>query len=305
MIETTVSQYPQSVPSLMMANQSLHDINSSLREMHSSWSSLVNQFVRGGELITSVQHFTYILCQKLSQIVTEWRSLRIIQPRQQQLLRGRRTYRTRNFRFLNHSQLLLLMVLATVHAASAALQQQVEFCSCTPQKYRWRLDFNKLCFDREKLSSDGGVEDAECYVSLPNHTDIGIPSKDGVDRSKPACVTSYKIIEFGGTLDNLVNLKYQSKKMFQPLLDGDIIRFESITESKPNVITSGISIHLNARNADGEDVTLDVIIRYDNTCKSEPFQEGESLGWLVFVSSASFVRYYYFCGPLPILSLFI
>jgi len=286
MMETMDPQYSQSIPSQTMRNQQLRDAIPLSRAIPSSCCKVLDQYAYD-EVITSLEDNRY-LCQKLNQIVAEWALFQVFRHRRQHLPTGCRNHIIKKTRILKRVQLLLLLLLATINITSS-LQQGHEFCSCSPQIFRWRLDFTQLCFDNEISSSDG-VAEASCNIYLWNNTTEEIIINNGSNRSQPVVVTSYKMIEFGSKFGNQINLDYRSNLTLQPLYNGQFITFKSITKSYPNVITSGISIHLDARNHDGEDVSLDVIIRYDNNCGNEIFQEGESLGWLVFVSSVLFIR---------------
>lgn len=268
MIEMIDPQNSQLVPSLTIINRHLPTpcATPSSTEMSSSCSPLINSCAYNK--VMSPLSDSGCISQKLSQTPSHYLSFQVFPPRRRQL------------RIFMHTRLLLVLLLATIQITSS-LQRRQERCSCTPRIYRWRLDFTQPCFLKDHSFLDG-VEESRCKTFLSNATHTHIPGSNDDPRSQPEFVISYKIIEFGKTFDDQVNLAYVTYDGVPPLSNGDVITFDSITNSDSYIYTSGLSIHMTGENYNGERVELSLIIRYDNTCRSKPYEEGIPLGWLVF-----------------------
>ena len=143
----------------------------------------------------------------------------------------------------------------------------IKSCSCAPLKYYFNLDFTKGC--PLNINDNGGIDGVpSCYYnSQQNHTNFS-----------PIVVTEAKIIDFG------INLNYAGAYEVKntTLVNGDPIIFKSATAH--GKITGGLQGIFKAINAEGE-FTMDFLLRFSNICEMPPFKVGDSLGFLVLVSS--------------------
>jgi hypothetical protein len=75
-------------------------------------------------------------------------------------------------------------------------------------------------------------------------------------------------------------------------VNGDVFNYTSISDRitdlswQKNKIPGGISMVLRGYNMAGERVRNTFTIRFTNECGVPTFQEGEAIGWVIFVSSS-------------------
>ena len=151
-----------------------------------------------------------------------------------------------------------------------------DLCSCTPLVYKWRLDFDLFCPPANVTSDEfdtgnTGIRDVFCQiVSESNTTDL-----------KPVSIISFQIIELS---QNLTPIKVNNRDDIN-LKNGDVITFNSLTTVQPEEISGGLQASVNAINMNLETIRLEWLVRYSNICEKLPYDFGNSLGWMVYVSS--------------------
>ena len=84
--------------------------------------------------------------------------------------------------------------------------------------------------------------------------------------------------------------------------DGDVIEYTSLQVAEGDLRPKGLQIMVVGLNSDGVEVNLGWLMRFTNLCEVIPFQDDDSLGWMVFVSVA-YACLYYFCGSRFLLTL--
>jgi len=84
--------------------------------------------------------------------------------------------------------------------------------------------------------------------------------------------------------------------------DGDVIEYTSLQVAEGDLRPKGLQIMVVGLNSDGVEVNLAWIMQFTNLCEVIPFQDDDSLGWMVFVSVA-YACLYYFCGSCILLTL--
>jgi len=68
-------------------------------------------------------------------------------------------------------------------------------------------------------------------------------------------------------------------------VDGDTFSYTSVSsENIPGVVSGGLNMVLRGVNAAGEPVRNVFTITYTNNCGIQTFEEGDAIGWVVFVS---------------------
>ena len=174
------------------------------------------------------------------------------------------------------------IVLGAVALTWQTVSAQQE-CFCAPLVYRWTLDFSKTC-DFSSVGASGdiiginvgeefGVRDANCEV------DVESDDSSRVDSNVPVTVTRVIIQE----LDD-ASLKLKEISFGQTLGDGAMIEYSSAKILPGSVNPEALLAIIYARNAYGEEISLQWIVRFSNLCEVLPFKDGDNLGWMVFVS---------------------
>jgi hypothetical protein len=159
-------------------------------------------------------------------------------------------------------------------------------CSCSPLVYRWTLDFSNSCNFSSQGNPSGdigisvglqeAVQSATCSVKIEKPT-----SPVTEESLQPVLVKGFQFVELGV---NLQRIKVVSNPLnFVPLLDGGALEFTSEAASGMEM-PSALIAFIFAENADGDDIQLEWLIRFSTLCDVAPFQVGDSLGWLKFVS---------------------
>jgi hypothetical protein len=161
-----------------------------------------------------------------------------------------------------------------------------KICSCSPTVYRWTLDFASSCnfgpgIEQPSIGidigQDLGVTAAICKVSVVN------PTND-LDALVPVMVTGFQFIELDNNLETIKIESSSGGPDFIPLQDGDVLQYTSETASGTE-IPAAMAAFVFAENSQGTALQLEWFIDFSNLCETIPFQNDDSLGWLVFVSA--------------------
>lgn len=163
--------------------------------------------------------------------------------------------------------LLLLMMLPL----STNAQQQI--CSCSPPTYYWQLDFSRAGCPLSVTGQGGTAGTPFCDLSSVS------PNFNG--DFKPVAITDFLFIELDTQLSGIKILELTDTR----LENGDTIEFESVTSVSQGQISGGLQGAFVAVNQAGQKFTLDFLLRFSNACERLPFNAGDSLGYLVFVST--------------------
>jgi len=146
---------------------------------------------------------------------------------------------------------------------------QTPICSCTPLIYRWRFNFTESCPPvKVNVGPNAGISDSSCKIDGPPN----------VTNLKPSLIDSIILIELNRNFVPLKPLILINKNF----TDGDIVTFESITVGDENIISGGFQVTAIGINSESEQVELNWIVSYSNLCNVSPYQNGNSIGWMVF-----------------------
>ena len=158
-------------------------------------------------------------------------------------------------------------------APAAIAQNGVNVCSCTPLIYRWVLDFQGICPPANVRigagSSITGIKEVSCNTF----------AQSGVSDLTPVNITRYEILELNRGLQTQKGVIRSDLS----LKEGDVISFNSESVADPSFISGGLQAELRALNAEGEEIILFFLVRFTNKCGEEPFETGDSIGWMKFV----------------------
>ena len=169
----------------------------------------------------------------------------------------------------------------SISQPSFANAQQV--CSCSPTVYKWKLDFANSCnyvppgaVDPNDIGidigPDLGVIAATCEVRILNPT-------SPMDTLIPVIVTGFQFVELDSNFEQIKVVG--SGPDFIPLGDGGVLEYTSETAAGTET-PGGMLATIFANNAQGTEIQLEWFVRFSNKCETIPFQDGNSLGWLVF-----------------------
>ena len=164
---------------------------------------------------------------------------------------------------------------------------QDDVCSCSPSIYKWTLDFSSSCSytgfpDPDgsigiEIGPDEGVRDASCQITMENQ----LTSEAFMT---PVKVTGYQIIEQDASATALKTVSESDLE----LTDGAQIVYNSFTgmagldvEDYPFFLF----VIVFAENANGEEIQLETLVKFSGTCALEVFGNGDTIGWLKFVSN--------------------
>ena len=175
---------------------------------------------------------------------------------------SRRSYfgTTSCIRKLSSLILILWLLVESVEAQGPA-------CSCTPTVYRWRINFDGTCPPNNVQSGPGtGLSGVSCDISTIN--------------SPITNITYVQILELGPTLAQV--LKAETSRDIA--LNDTVIEFSSVTSALPSVYAVGLQFFARANTESSGTVELQWIVSFSNICEKTVFQNGNSLGWLTFVS---------------------
>ena len=140
-------------------------------------------------------------------------------------------------------------------------------CSCTPRIYNWKFNFTKGC--PLVISNSKGIKGTSLCVY-----DSDQDRKE--NQFTPVVITKMSIQELSPDLE--VVKEFSSDEVLQ---EGDKVQFESITTT--GQISGGLRGQLKALNGPGEFI-LHFGVKFSNICEEQPFQVGDSVGFLEFVS---------------------
>jgi len=119
------------------------------------------------------------------------------------------------------------------------------------------------------------VSVALCEVNILDST-----SPD--DTLVPFSVTGFQFKELDEEFQ-VIKVTANGPPDFIPLNDGGVLEYTSETAAGTRIPTA-MSATVFATNSQGTELKLQWFVRFSNLCETIPFQDGDSLGWLVFVS---------------------
>lgn len=190
------------------------------------------------------------------------------------------------------------------------MMSAIAACVCSPRQFGFRLDLSAYCSGSPGFGA--GVQGHSCsivptdpnlsaeveLVETTNSSTTTHPGsirrrmQDGIFQSfanseelsttEGAIVLSIEIIELDTDLkilhidDTYMNVEYPS---------GSTFMYTSFSEQNPNIIIGGINMVLNGFNGFSEPVMNVFTITYTNECGIPTFQDGDAIGWVVFVRS--------------------
>ena len=161
---------------------------------------------------------------------------------------------------------ILTLVPQTIYAQSS------QICSCSPPTYHWILDFTKGC-PLGVSTNSGGIRDVFCDYNVgPDHN----------GDFTPIIITEFTFIDLDLQLSGIKQITALN------LVDDAIITYQSATTL--GELTGGVQGTFVGLNAAGQTFTLEFLVRFSNTCEILPFDVGDSLGFLVFVSTLTIVN---------------
>lgn len=136
-----------------------------------------------------------------------------------------------------------------------------------------------------RVGENTGIRGAACDVIDPN-----VIGPSNVTDFQPVVVISYQIIELG--LD-LIPIKVDGQSNLR-LFNESKISFSSITAAQENVTSGGMQATVVGLNAERQRIQLNWIVRYSNRCEILPYEQGDSLGWMVFLTNVRTFSSYHF-----------
>jgi hypothetical protein len=152
-------------------------------------------------------------------------------------------------------------------------------CDCSPQRYRWILDFNSTCDNNRVVQGpDSGIAALDCQIYQQGGNDDSASSNSTVVDLTPRVVTTVQVFELGSSLTALKSKQLRN----QSLVDGDEITYDSITLDDPTVTPHGFFIRLVGVNDAGAEIVSQWVVRYTQQCEALVFRSGEQLGWTLF-----------------------
>lgn len=170
-----------------------------------------------------------------------------------------------------------LAVLVISFAIANGQEIVTDKCACSPRSYEFTLDFSLTC-PPVNITIDNSIEATSCIVSP-----FGDPS---VEDFVPVYVEDIDVLELGQ------NLRVEAQTDIEGILyDGDKFTYTSIVADPDNImdpeqIPRALQINIFGINAQGGRIINVFIVTFTNDCGSYPlFHEGQSAGWIRFVSS--------------------
>uniref|UniRef100_A0A7S4JNB7 Uncharacterized protein n=1 Tax=Odontella aurita TaxID=265563 RepID=A0A7S4JNB7_9STRA len=148
------------------------------------------------------------------------------------------------------------------------------FCSCSPTIYRWTLNFNASCPPPDlSICPTCDVSDLFCDVK----------SDSDVTDQVPVVVESYTVLELD---EELSAIKKLDPRKGLELRNGDEIEYASITagneEGPLKKWLGGLQMSIDGRNAAGEKLQSQWIIKFSGRCDVLPFRLEDGIGWIIF-----------------------
>ena len=158
-------------------------------------------------------------------------------------------------------------------------------CNCSPSTYKFTLDFTLSCPPVNIPQPNDAIESTTCLISHFGNPDI----TDLV----PVSVTNIEILE----LDQNMQITSETTIPGNNFVDGDTFQYttkDALADSDeigndPDPVMSkvqkAIQLTMIGMNRIGKPIINVYIITYTNDCNAYPvLQEGQSIGWTVFVS---------------------
>ena len=180
----------------------------------------------------------------------------------------KRQYHTSSI--MSNMLLFFFMMMFASQVEQTEAQTPVQVCDCSPPTYYWKLNFSTGC--PNQISTTGGTKGGSGTCV---YDDFG---SDFNNDFTPVVVTDVQVIELDVNLLPIKGLESFNVS----LVDGEVITFQS--QSTLGEITGGLQGEIRAVNAAGQAFSQKFIIRLSNICEILPFNEGDSLGFLQFVS---------------------
>ena len=194
------------------------------------------------------------------------------------------TSHSRRSYFGSSSVRKLSFLILSIWLLLESVEGQGPACSCTPTVSRWRVDFNGTCPPNNVLSGPGtGLSGVSCDIST-----ISSPITN---------ITYVQILELGPTLAQV--LKAETSRDVK--LNNTVIEFSSVTSALPSVYSVGLQFFARANTESSGTVELQWIVSFSNLCDTTVFQNGNSLGWLTFVSTIYILILYSFIGIITVI----
>lgn len=154
-----------------------------------------------------------------------------------------------------------------------------DICSCSPSAYKFKFDFDLSC-PPVNVEENDAVDKTNCVITAFGDSDV----TDFV----PVAVQSIDVLELGQTIRIVVQ-----ERITGTFVNGDTFNYTSVAAipediSDPTDIPRAIQINIAATNQFDEALLSTFIITLSNDCGAYPvFVEGQSAGWVVFVSAFS------------------
>jgi hypothetical protein len=152
-----------------------------------------------------------------------------------------------------------------------------EKCNCQPGVVTFTFDFTLQCSDRNILTGDPGIEEAECLM-------FGESGMEPTDPF-PVSIEQVSIVEVAQNLDTI-----KSTDINGTFLSGDTLTYETFAVTDTALVLNGqvphgMIITLNGFNAGGEAITNSYVILFTNECGVYPvLSAGSTIGWTTLVS---------------------
>lgn len=172
---------------------------------------------------------------------------------------------------------LILLLATTERSVGQTIGEDV--CSCSPSIYNFTLDFSLFCPPVNVTQGDGILRSG-CLVNS-----VTDPNEDDL---VPVIVDSIDVVELDQDLTVIVQDSIPGT--FE---DGDSFLYTSFAADADNIITTrdlpkALQVNLYGFNQNDTEIVNSWIIQFTNDCEGYPvFLEGESAGWVRFVSTES------------------
>ena len=174
---------------------------------------------------------------------------------------------------------LLLLFASTKQTLGQIIGEDI--CACTPSTYEFTLDFSLSCPPVNVTQGDAILRSG-CLVNSIN------PGGDE-DDLVPVAIDSIDVVELDQDLTVIVQ-----ENIEDDFEDGDSFSYTSFAADPDNIMTSrdlpkALQVNLYGVNQGGDEIVNSWIIQFTNSCDGYPvFLEGQSAGWVTFVSHNSF-----------------
>jgi hypothetical protein len=162
-------------------------------------------------------------------------------------------------------------------AQEITLTANDDVCGCSASTYILVLDFSLSCPPTNiDIAVGSGVAALSCLIAP-----FGAPTTN----LTPVVLDSVSILELDQNFNVLVEEIINGE-----LVNGDSFSYSSIVNNREDMtniqnIPSELQLNLSGRNEDGVMIMNVFVIRFSNSCGVTPvIQDGESAGWVIFVS---------------------